>query len=144
LRQRKVTGLAYDSEHGKLWQDIRADLDWTTARASKVADAAEWAFGRRTARVLGVVMLFTVVVALLLVFLDWYIAPTKPGDKKDLVLAMAQILAGTALLSGLYFTWRGQRLTQKGQEETQRNTQSQLRSGKRTSGKRTSWERTSR
>jgi uncharacterized protein YjbI with pentapeptide repeats len=115
LRQRKVTGLAYDSEHGKLWQDIRADLDWTRAKASKVADAAEWAFGRRTARVLGVVMLFTVVVALLLVFLDWYIAPTKPGDKKDLVLAMAQILAGTALLSGLYFTWRTLQVNREGQ-----------------------------
>jgi uncharacterized protein YjbI with pentapeptide repeats len=106
LRQRKVAGLAYDSEHGKLWQDIKADLDETRARASKFAADAEWAFGRRTARVVGVVMLFIVVVALLLVFLDWYIAPTKPGDKKDLVLSMAQILAGTALLSGLYFTWR--------------------------------------
>jgi uncharacterized protein YjbI with pentapeptide repeats len=115
LRQRKVTQLAYDREHGKLWQDIRADLDWTRARASKVAHAAEWAFGRRTARVLGVVMLFTVVVALLLVFLDWYIAPTKPGDKKDLVLAMAQILAGSALLLGLYFTWRSLQVNREGQ-----------------------------
>jgi hypothetical protein len=123
LRQRKVAGLAYDSEHAKLWQDIKADLDKTRARASKFADAAEWAFGKRTARVFGIVMLFAVVVTLLLVFLDWYIAPTKPGDKKDLVLALAQILAGTALLSGLYFTWRGQRLTQKGQEETQRLTE---------------------
>ena len=60
-------------------------------------------------------MLFPVVVALLLVFLDWYIAPTKPGDKKDLVLAMAQILAGTALLSGLYFTWRTLQVNREGQ-----------------------------
>jgi hypothetical protein len=115
LKQRKVVGLAYDSEHGNLWQDIKADLDWTRARVSKFADAAEWAFGRRTARVLGVVMLFAVVVALLLVFLDWYIAPTKPGDKKDLVLALAQILAGTALLSGLYFTWRTLQVNREGQ-----------------------------
>ena len=115
LRHRKVTGLAYDGEHGKLWQDLRADLDWTRARASKVAADAEWAFGRRTARVLGAVMLFAVVVALLSVFLDWYIAPTKPGEKKDLVLATAQILAGTALLSGLYFTWRTVQVNREGQ-----------------------------
>jgi hypothetical protein len=115
LRQGKVAGLAYDSEHGKLWQDIKADLDKTRARASKFADHAEWAFGRRTARVLGVVMLFAIVVALLLVFLHWYINPTKPDDKKDLVLAMAQILAGTALLSGLYFTWRTLQVNREGQ-----------------------------
>jgi hypothetical protein len=115
LRQRKVVGLAYHSQHGKLWQGIKAALDWTRAKASNFADAAEWAFGRRTARVLGVVVLFAVVVALLLVFLDWYIAPTKPGDKKDLVLAMAQILAGTALLSGLYFTWRTLQVNREGQ-----------------------------
>src|SRR5215212_9461186 len=115
LRQRKVAGLAYDDKHGKLWQDVKADLDKTRGRASKFADDAEWALGRRSARVLGIVMLFAVVVALLLVFLDWYIAPTKPGDKKDLVLAMAQILAGTALLSGLYFTWRTLQVNREGQ-----------------------------
>ena len=60
-------------------------------------------------------MLFAVVVALLLEFLNWYIAPTKPGDKKDLVLAMAQILAGTALLSGLYFIWRTLQVNREGQ-----------------------------
>jgi ABC-type multidrug transport system fused ATPase/permease subunit len=115
LRQRKVARLAYDSEHGKLWQDIKADLDKTRARASKFADAAEWAFGKRTARAIGIVMLFAVVVALLLVFLDWYVAPTKPSDKQDLVLALAQILAGTALLSGLYFTWRTLQVNREGQ-----------------------------
>jgi hypothetical protein len=116
LRQRKkVARLAYDSEHGKLWQDIKADLDKTRAKASKFARDAEWAFGRRTVRVLAAVVLFAVVVALLLVFLDWYVAPTKPGAKKDLVLAMAQILAGTALLSGLYFTWRTLQVNREGQ-----------------------------
>ena len=66
-------------------------------------------------RVLCTVALFAIVVALLLVFLDWYISPTKPGEKKDLVLAMAQILAGTALLSGLYFTWRTLQVNREGQ-----------------------------
>jgi len=115
LRQRKVARLPYDSEHGKLWQDIKADLDKTRARASKFAHDAEWALGKKTARVLGVVMLFAVVVALLVAFLNGYVAPTKPSEKKDLVLAMAQILAGTALLSGLYFTWRTLQVNREGQ-----------------------------
>jgi hypothetical protein len=115
LRQRKVARLAYDSEHGKLWQDIKADLDKIRTRASKFAHDAEWAFGRRTVRVLAAVVLFAVVVALLVVFLNWYVAPTKPSAKKDLVLAVAQILAGTALLSGLYFTWRTLQVNREGQ-----------------------------
>jgi hypothetical protein len=115
LRQRKVARLAYDRNHAKLWQDVKADLDKLRARAGKFADDAEWAFGSRTARVLGVLVLFAVVVTLLLVFLNWYVAPTKPSDKKDLVLAMAQILAGTALLSGLYFTWRTLQVNREGQ-----------------------------
>lgn len=77
LRQRKVARLAYDSEHGKLWQDIKADLDKT--RASKFADAAEWAFGKKTARVLGVLALFAVVVALLFLSLHLYGAPNTTG-----------------------------------------------------------------
>jgi hypothetical protein len=115
LRQRKVARLAYDSEHGKLWQDIKADLDKTRARASKFATDAEWAFGGRTVRVLAAVVLFAVVVALLFLLLNWYAAPTKPSEKKDLVLAVAQILAGTALLSGLYFTWRTLQVNREGQ-----------------------------
>jgi hypothetical protein len=115
LRQRKVARLAYDSNHAKLWQDIKADLDKLRARAGKFAADAEWAFGSRTARVLGVLVLFAVVVTLLWVFLNWYVAPTKPSDKKDLVLALAQILAGTALLSGLYFTWRTLQVNREGQ-----------------------------
>jgi hypothetical protein len=107
--------LAYDSNHAKLWQDVKADLDKLRARAGKFAGDAEWAFGSRTARVLGVLVLFAVVVTLLLVFLNWYVAPTKPSDKKDLVLALAQILAGTALLSGLYFTWRTLQINREGQ-----------------------------
>jgi uncharacterized protein YjbI with pentapeptide repeats len=115
LRQRKVARLADEKEHGKFSSRLKTAIDATKAKAKKLADEADWIFGRRTARVLGVVMLFAVVVALLLVFLDWYIAPTKPGDKKDLVLAMAQILAGTALLSGLYFTWRTLQVNREGQ-----------------------------
>jgi uncharacterized protein YjbI with pentapeptide repeats len=115
LRQREAARLPYDSEHGMLWQDIKADVDKTRTRASKFAASAEWAFGKKTARVLAVVVLFAVVVALLFLFLDLYVGPTKPREKKDLVLAVAQILAGTALLSGLFFTWRTLQVNREGQ-----------------------------
>jgi len=108
-------GLADDSEHGKLSRGIKRAVDVTRARAGKLADTAEWVFGRRAARVLGVVALFAVVVTLLMVFLNLYVGPTKPGEKKDLVLALAQILGGTALLSGLYFTWRTLQVNREGQ-----------------------------
>jgi hypothetical protein len=71
-------------------------------------------FGRRVVR-LGGAALFVVVVVLLFLVLNWYIAPTKPSEKKDLVLAAAQILGGTALLSGLYFTWRTLQVNREGQ-----------------------------
>jgi hypothetical protein len=72
-------------------------------------------FERRAVRAVGVGALFVVVVTLLFLFLNWYIAPTRPSDKKDLVLALAQILGGTALLSGLYFTWRTLQVNREGQ-----------------------------
>ncbi len=55
------------------------------------------------------------------------IDPKTSGQKKDLVQALGLITAGVAGAFGIYFTWRGQRLTQRGQEENQRNTQEQLR-----------------
>jgi hypothetical protein len=63
----------------------------------------------------GVVALLAVVVAILFMLLNWYVAPTKPSEKKDLVLALAQILGGAALLSGLYFTWRTLQINREGQ-----------------------------
>ncbi len=60
-------------------------------------------------------LLFVVVVAILFRVLNWYVAPAKPSERKDLVLALAQILGGTALLSGLYFTWRTLQVNREGQ-----------------------------
>ena len=57
-------------------------------------------------------MLAAVVVAVLFKLLNWYVDPTKPSGRKDLILTLAQILGGTALLLGLYFTWRGQQNAQ--------------------------------
>jgi hypothetical protein len=53
----------------------------------------------------------------LFLLLNWYVAPAEPGAsvRKDLVLAVAQILGGTALLSGLYFTWRTLQVNREGQ-----------------------------
>jgi hypothetical protein len=59
--------------------------------------------------------------------LDWYINPQTSGQKKDLVQALGLLTAGVAGAGGIYFTWRGQRLTQQAQEENRRNTQQQLR-----------------
>jgi hypothetical protein len=70
---------------------------------------------RRAVRVVGVVVLFVVVVVLLFLVLDWYVGPRKPSVRKDLVLAVAQILGGTALLAGLYFTWRTLQVNREGQ-----------------------------
>jgi hypothetical protein len=111
----EVPGLAVDSGHWKLSRGIKKVFDVTKAWAGKLVHNAEWILGRRVARVLGIVALFAVVVALSLVFLNWYVAPDKPGERKDLVLALAQILGGTALLSGLYFTWRTLQVNREGQ-----------------------------
>jgi hypothetical protein len=72
-------------------------------------------FGRRAIRVVGGVALLVVVVVLLFLVLNSYVGPTKPSERKDLVLAVAQILGGTALLSGLYFTWRTLQVNREGQ-----------------------------
>jgi hypothetical protein len=53
---------------------------------------------------------------LLALLLDWYINPGDPSEKKDLVQALALIMAGVAGAIGVYFTWRVQRQTQEEQE----------------------------
>jgi hypothetical protein len=86
VRQKEAAGLADENEHGKFSSRIKLAVDATNAKAKEFADEAEWVFGRRAARVLGVVALFAVVVALLLVFVDWYVAPNKPSERKDLLV----------------------------------------------------------
>jgi hypothetical protein len=92
--------------------DFRTTVEDAKAISKVLAAEAESIFGRRMARVLGVLVLATVIVTILFVILNWYVAPTKPSGRKDLVLTLAQILGGTALLLGLYFTWRGQQNAQ--------------------------------
>jgi hypothetical protein len=92
------------------------------ALATVLVMEAEDSLGRRTARFVGILALFVVVVGTLLFFLNWYIDPGKASERKDLVLTLAQILGGTALLSGLYFTWRTLQVNREGQV-TERFTQ---------------------
>jgi hypothetical protein len=82
---------------------------------SKLRNLSDRFFGRRSVQVVGVVVLVVVVVIALFLLLNLYIDPKKPSERKDLVLALAQILGGTALLSGLYFTWRSLQVNRAGQ-----------------------------
>jgi hypothetical protein len=72
---------------------------------------------------IGGIALFALVLGIIL---NWYIAPETSTQKKDLVQAMALIIAGAAGAVGIYFTWRGQRLAREAQENNQRNTLAQL------------------
>jgi hypothetical protein len=95
--------------------DVRTAVADAKALARVLAMEAESILGRRAAQVLGVIVLFAVVVGVLLALLNWYIAPTDAEQKQALVVTLAQILGGTALLSGLYFTWRTLQVNREGQ-----------------------------
>jgi uncharacterized protein YjbI with pentapeptide repeats len=95
--------------------DFRTAVEDVKALATVLAMEAESVLGKRTARFLGVLVLLAVSVGVLLALLDWYIAPTDAKQKQALVLTLAQILGGTVLLSGLYFTWRTLLVNREGQ-----------------------------
>jgi hypothetical protein len=59
--------------------------------------------------------------------LDWYVDPQTSTQKKDHVQALVLITAGVAGAVGIYFTWRGQRITRESLESTQKHTEQQLR-----------------
>ena len=69
----------------------------------------------RATQVLGVLVLFAVVVGVLFGLLNWYIAPRGAEQRQALVVTLAQILGGAAMLSGLYFTWRTLQVNRAGQ-----------------------------
>jgi hypothetical protein len=60
-------------------------------------------------------------------FLDWYIEPRTSGQKKDLVQALGLLTAGVAGAVGIFFTWRGQRITQESLQDTRENSVENLR-----------------
>jgi hypothetical protein len=59
--------------------------------------------------------------------LDWYIKPHTSGQKKDLVQALGLLTAGVAGAVGIFFTWRGQRITQESLQDTRENSEENLR-----------------
>ena len=73
--------------------------------------------------VTGAIILFVLVAGLIL---DWYINPEDSKAKRDLVQALALITAGMAGAFGIYFTWRGQRLTRESLEDTRKSAQQTL------------------
>jgi hypothetical protein len=113
-------------QHAKLSRYLKRTLDKAKAGVSKRWLEAEWVLGERTARVLGVAAVLCVAAVLLVLFLDWYVAPTptKPTERKDLVQATGILLAALVGLGGLYFTWRNldqtRRTTQRTLELTER------------------------
>jgi hypothetical protein len=92
--------------------DFRTAVEDVKALATVFAMEAESVLGRRTARFLGLLVLVAVMVITLLALLNWYITPSSAEQKQALVVTVAQILGGAALLLGLYFTWRGQQNAQ--------------------------------
>jgi len=58
--------------------------------------------------------------------------PSKEATaKKDLLQALGLIMAGVAGAIGIYFTWRGQRITQDNLQQNQENTLAQLENAQR-------------
>jgi uncharacterized protein YjbI with pentapeptide repeats len=80
----------------------------------------------------GGLALYLLLGQLLWLRLDLYINPQDSAEKKDLVQALALIMAGVAGVIGIFFTWRGQRITQLAQEANQQSTQAQLKNAQNT------------
>jgi hypothetical protein len=59
--------------------------------------------------------------------LHLYIEPHTSGQKKDLVQALGLLTAGVAGAVGIFFTWRGQRITQESLQDTRENSEENLR-----------------
>jgi hypothetical protein len=89
-------------------RDFKTAVEDAKALATVLAMEAKSVFGRRTARVLGVVALFVVVGAL---FMHWYISPDDAKERQGLALVLAISLGGIAAMVGLYLTGQQLRIT---------------------------------
>jgi len=98
--------------------DFKTAVEDVKAIATVPAMEAEAILGRRTARVLGILVLLAVVVGALLALLNWYTAPSGAAQKKDVVATLAQILGGAAILASLYFTRRTSKLTARSRSQS--------------------------
>jgi uncharacterized protein YjbI with pentapeptide repeats len=111
----EVYQVVADNDSQQRRPNVRTAIADAKALATVLAMEAETVLGRRTARFFGALALFAVVVGTLLALLDWYIAPRGAEHRQALVVTLAQILGGAALLSGLYFTWRTLQVNREGQ-----------------------------
>lgn len=93
---------------------------------TEVTNSADSSSRRRVAIIVGITLLAVALAALLWLGIRWYVAPKTPGDRKDVLQTLAQVVGGAALLIGLVFTWRSLRLNQQTLEETQRGQQRTL------------------
>jgi uncharacterized protein YjbI with pentapeptide repeats len=91
--------------------DFKTAVEDLKAIAVVFALEAETVLGRKTARVLGVLALFVVLLALLI----WYIEPSGADQRNNVIATLAQTLVGMVLLLGLYFTWRTLQVNREGQ-----------------------------
>jgi hypothetical protein len=66
------------------------------------------------------------VAALLVWFLEWYIAPKDIGQRKDFVQTLAQIFGGAFVLVSLYFAWRTLQNNRQTSEDNRQATQTTL------------------
>ena len=115
----EVHQVVADGDSQRRKPDFRTAVADVKALGTVFAMEAESVLGRRTARFLGVLVLVAVPVGILLVLLEWYIAPRGAEQKQALIVTIAQIVGGTALLLGLYFTWRRVEISQRTLEATQ-------------------------
>ena len=70
---------------------------------------------RRILKITGLSVAIIAALAVTVIGLESYINPGNSKEKKDFVQTVAQTVGGTALLAGLYFTWRTVRINQEGQ-----------------------------
>jgi hypothetical protein len=110
-------------QHAKLSRRLKGALDKARAGVRKPWLEAEWVLGKRTTRALGLAATLFVAVVLLVLFLDWYVAPTEAAERKDVVQAIGILLAALVGLGGLYFTRRSTEKQLQQARESQARTQ---------------------
>jgi uncharacterized protein YjbI with pentapeptide repeats len=101
-------------------------------RFSKIWSSIQEGFKKNLSQVLwfvGILGLYLLLGRYLFGFLEGYVDPNAIQDRskeatarKDLVQALGFLMVGVAGAVGIYFTWRGQRITQKSMEDTRKST----------------------
>jgi uncharacterized protein YjbI with pentapeptide repeats len=106
------------------WQSLTLPRNVTNARNKT------WSSLSQVLWFVGILGLYLLLGGVLFGFLEHYVNPDAINDsskkvtaRKDLVQALGFLMVGVAGAIGIYFTWRGQRLTQESLEDTRKNTE---------------------